>query len=62
MRLVLETTQAMYLDITESGSDQLKVTTKIDGIDNQEIVDAGSEGLDFYNTSNVQVGKLRFHK
>jgi len=62
VRLVLETTQAMYLDITESGSDQLKVTTKIDGLEKQKIVDAGTEGLDFYNTSNVQIGKLRFYK
>ena len=60
MKLVLETTQAMSLEITESGSDQLKVTTKIDGLKKQEIVDAGTNGLDFCNTGKVVVGKLRF--
>lgn len=62
MKLIVETTKKMYLEISDSGSDQLKVKTVIDGKDKQDIVDAGTDGLDFYDNAEVHVGKLRFFK
>ena len=62
MKLVFDTTQAMYLEITGDGGDQLNVTTVIDGLRNDKVVDAKIDKLDFYNTGKVLVGKLRFIK
>jgi len=60
VKLVLETTQKLYLEIKSCGDGDLTVTTVIDGLEKVEVVDAHTEGLDFYNTSKVLVGKLRF--
>ncbi len=60
MKLFMETTQAMSVEITDTDSNQLKVITVIDGIKEQKIVDPGASGLDFLNSGMVLVGKLRF--
>lgn len=60
MRLVLDVTQAMYLQIEGKGPEQLHVVTVIDGLRKDDIVDARTGEMDFYNKSGVVVGKLRF--
>ena len=61
MKLFLETTQAMSIEISGDGnSDQLRVITNINGKRDEKFTEARTDSLDFYNISGVVVGKLRF--
>jgi len=61
MELIIDTTQAFYLCIRDTGVEgQLLVVTAIDGKREDKIVDVHTDKLDFFNKSGNQIAKLRF--